>query len=233
MTEQITPDAQPDDAPDNRITPREARDAALQLSRETDERLAEERRREAEPDDIAILAADLASEPIDRSGCQCADNEYCPTCEAELAALHAARDELAQDDAAPFTDVWVDAVRLQKQVKELEAQLADLKDFAYNRAPKLAAAESQRQKEEYEAQLAEAQRQAEGFQRCYEDALTGNQAILTREARLRAALALYADETMWMDNVRGGETTKSVFIAKGHGYECAQAALSPRGEGEE
>lgn len=143
---------------DNRITPREARDRALQLSRETDERLAEERRREAAPDDIAILAADLASEPIDRSGCQCADNEYCPTCEAELAALHAAHDELARDDAAPFTDVWVDAVRLQKRVQELEAQLAakeqtiaDLRDLAYERAPKIAAEELRRQKEEYEA----------------------------------------------------------------------------------
>ena len=40
--------------------------------------------------------------------------------------------------------------------ERLEAQLADLKDFAYDRAPKLAAEELQRQKEAYEARLAEA-----------------------------------------------------------------------------
>lgn len=189
LSDTPNPDAQPDAAPDNRLTLREARDRALQLSRETDERLAEERRREAAPDDIAILAADLASEPIDRSGCQCAYNEYCPTCEAELAALHAAHDELARDDAAPFTDVWVDAVRLQKRVQELEAQLAakeqtiaDLRDLAYERAPKIAAEELRRQKEEYEAQLAEANAQHNAM---FENMKA--QAVLV--ARLRAALA--------------------------------------------
>lgn len=74
----------------------------------------------------------------------------CPDCgESEGAAQpDDAPDELAQ--AAPFK--W----DYERKIEELEAQLADLKDFAYNRAPKLAAAELQRQKEEYEAQLATA-----------------------------------------------------------------------------
>lgn len=79
MTEQITRDAQPDAAPDelsardcptcdddaedcmfNRLTPHEARARALQLSRETDERLAEERKH-----DCGDAAPDNAWRPIE------------------------------------------------------------------------------------------------------------------------------------------------------------------------
>lgn len=57
--------------------------------------------------------------------------------------------------------------RLSGRVEELEGQLAakeatiaDLRDLAYNRAPKMAADELQRQKEEYEARLAELESRA-------------------------------------------------------------------------
>jgi hypothetical protein len=44
------------------------------------------------------------------------------------------------------------------------------------------------QEERLKRQASEAEARAEGFQKCYEDALTGNQAILARESQLRAAL---------------------------------------------
>jgi len=44
------------------------------------------------------------------------------------------------------------------RIRELEAQLADLKDFAYNRAPKIAAEQADRQTAELRAQLAEFER---------------------------------------------------------------------------
>jgi|SRR5262245_7310897 len=47
------------------------------------------------------------------------------------------------------------------RIRELEDDNANLRDFAYNRAPKIAAEECNRQKAELEAQLAEAKETAQ------------------------------------------------------------------------
>jgi hypothetical protein len=56
----------------------------------------------------------------------------------------------------------------QARIRELEAQLADLRDFAYNRAPKLASEECNSQKEELRAQLADANARAGGLREALE-----------------------------------------------------------------
>lgn len=54
----------------------------------------------------------------------------------------------------PATDIRIR--ELEAQLAEANQTIADLRDFAYNRAPKIAAEEADRQKAELEAQLAEA-----------------------------------------------------------------------------
>jgi len=57
---------------------------------------------------------------------------------------------------------WKDgADNAEARIRELEAQVADLRDLAYNRAPKLAAEECNKQKAELEARLAVAKETAQ------------------------------------------------------------------------
>src|SRR5215475_3062133 len=49
------------------------------------------------------------------------------------------------------------------RIRELEGDNANLRDLAYNRAPKIAAEECNKQKAEFEAQLAEARQERDAF----------------------------------------------------------------------
>src|SRR5215475_180056 len=87
------------------------------------------------------------------------------------------------------------------RIRELEGDNANLRDFAYNRAPKIAAEECNRQKAEFEAQLAEANDRAahhEAARLTYYDELCGVKAQLA-EANTRADI--------WERNYKASEFT--------------------------
>jgi len=118
------------------------------------------------------------------------------------------------------------------KVKELEAQLADLKDFAYNRAPKIAAEQADRQMAELRAQLAEKQRiirehEAATVRLCgqIDDAVARLVAAEARAEAMRKALEMVEwrasgahYQCLWCHNIK----------MLGHKSDCArQAALAP------
>jgi predicted nucleic acid-binding Zn-ribbon protein len=98
------------------------------------------------------------------------------TAEAERDRLSTALDAALTAKTKEYFDVKAERDALKAQAKELQidlaakqATIADLRDFAYNRAPKIAAEELQKQREGFEEQLAEANKKAEGWvNRCQE-----------------------------------------------------------------
>jgi len=119
----------------------------------------------------------------------------CATLRAENERLRQDRDELrrfAYEDA-PKLAGEVDSARaaeLKKQLAEVKAEF-ELHSQIYTRTDNDVAIVSAQLKgarqagDTLKAQLAEANARAEGFQKVYEDALSGNQAILQREAEAR------------------------------------------------
>lgn len=170
------------------------------------------------------------------------------------------RAEKAEARIAELETQLAEAIeRCEKAETELEIELAakestiaDLKDLAYERAPRIAAEEAGKVREELEAQLREANAKLERTWSHREIArLKGELEIAwgqaeagdrlrekaeARESRLRAALKFYADKSLWVQYERDGAFTMSLFVGNEEGLDdgvlrdgwlIADAALAP------
>jgi len=156
--------------------------------------------------------------------------EHWQKAEARIRELEARQCEKCETSIEENSDLRFQVAERDRRIAELQAQLADMRDLAYNRAPKIAAEEANQQQEGLKAQLVEAT-MALATVSDYERWLSEAEADA---ARLRVVVEAAVD---WADAFPGfeaGAFGSSAYLQAREGLlraavrDYRQAALSPR-----